>query len=171
MPVREHLDLLSTQFLANALQPHHPSHRLVTAPPAPGAHLKPSLQTKYGAAVASYLHNGAIFPSSYKKILKALHTSAPQSAINCLAVNRVLGTRPPEVNLEEMTLQRPHRSTLRQLRSGHCKGLREYQHFIGTVTDDRCSECSLLPHSTFHLFHCIANPTALTSWDLWKRPR
>jgi hypothetical protein len=172
MPVREHLDLLSTQFLANALQPHHPSHGLIMAPLAPRAHLKPSLQAKYGAAIAPYLHDGTIFPSSYKKVLKALHTSAMQSAINGLADNRVLDTRPPEVNLkEEMTLQRPDRSTLRQLQSGHCKGLKEYQHFIGTATDNRCPKCSLLLHSTFHLFQCIANPIALTPWDLWKHPR
>jgi hypothetical protein len=87
MPISEHLDLLSTQFLANALQPHHPSHSLVTVPPAPRAHLKPSQQTKYGAAVAPYLNDGVVFPTSYKNVLSALHTSATQSAINRLAGN------------------------------------------------------------------------------------
>jgi hypothetical protein len=58
LPVGKHLDLLSSQFLASALRRSHPSHELVTAPSRP--HMKSSLQTKYGPALAPYLHEGVV---------------------------------------------------------------------------------------------------------------
>jgi hypothetical protein len=105
LPVKEHLELLSKQYLANTLQSFHPSHDLVTAPPEPRAHLKPSLQTKYGEALAPYLNeDGVILQINYKKVLNALHTTASNSAIENYAPNRVLGCRPPLVNEEEKLL-------------------------------------------------------------------
>lgn len=101
MPVRCHLDMLATQFLANAMQPHHPSHAIVTAPPGPHAHLKPSLQSKFGTSLEPYLTDGVILPINYKKVENALHTSAVKSAIDAQAPNRVLGTKPHEVSTQE----------------------------------------------------------------------
>jgi hypothetical protein len=171
IPVREHLELLSTQFLANAMQPHHPSHAIVTASPAPRPNIKPSLQTKYGAALTPYLSDGVIFPSNYKKVLSALHTSATKAAIESLQPNRVLGTRPPEISPDEEKLPRTVRTTLTQLRSGWFKDLKTYKHYIGNATDNLCPDCQRLPQSTFHLLTFPANPTVFTPWDLWKLPR
>jgi hypothetical protein len=123
--------MLSKQYLANTLQSHHPSHDLVTAPPESRAHLKPSLQTKYGEALSPYLSDGRVLQINYKKVVSAIHTSDTKSAIEKYTHNRVLGCRPPLVSVEEMKLPRVFRNTLRQLRSGFCKGLHSFLHRIG----------------------------------------
>ena len=172
MPVDDHLNLLSCQFLANAMQPSHPSHEIVTAACAPRPNMKPSLQTKYGSALIPYLtDSGVISALNYKKVLAALHTSAVNSAISRLKPNRVLDTAPPEINPEEKQLPRAVRTTLCQLRSGFCRGLRTYLHKIGSSDDDQCPDCHLTQHSSSHLFNCPANPTDLVPGDLWKHPR
>jgi hypothetical protein len=112
-----------------------------------------------------------IAPSSYKKVLSALHTSATRTAINSFANNRVLGAKPPEVNIRDRELPQIHRSTLCQLRSSYCKGIEDFEHFIGITEDYRCAQCNFLPHTTFHLFHCTGKPTDLTPWALRKHPR
>jgi hypothetical protein len=81
MPVKPHLELQAMQFLENAMQTSHPSHQIVTEPPAARPHLKPTLQTKYRAALTPYLSDGVIKEISYKGVLKALHTSATESVI------------------------------------------------------------------------------------------
>jgi hypothetical protein len=55
MPIKPYLELQATKFLANAMQTSHPSHQIVTEPPAARPHLKPTLQTKYGAALTVLL--------------------------------------------------------------------------------------------------------------------
>jgi hypothetical protein len=123
LPVKRLLDLLATQFLANAMQTHHPSHSIVTAPPVPRAHLKPTLQTKYDSALTPYLTNSVILSSNYKKVVSALHTSAVQAAIANQPVNRVLGTAPPDISEKEIQIPREHQTTLSQLCSDFCKRL------------------------------------------------
>jgi hypothetical protein len=101
-PVDNHLDLLATQFLENAMQPHHPSHEIVIAPPAPRPNMKPSLQTRFSSSLTPFLNDdGVVAPVSYKKVLSALRTSATQKSIASLKHNRDLGTRPPAVSSQE----------------------------------------------------------------------
>ena len=171
LPVRKHLEMLSKQFLANTMQSLHPSHDLVTAPPEPCPKLKPSLQTKYGSAISPFLSDGVIKRHNYKKVLSAIHTSDTNAAISSLDNNRVLGSKPPEINQQEKLLPRVYRSTLSQLRSGYCLGLKDYQLEIKKATDDRCPDCLILPQTSFHIFNCPANPTNLSTSDLWRRPR
>jgi hypothetical protein len=172
-PVDNHLDLLTTQFLANAVQPHHPSHEIVTAPPAPRPNMKPSLQTCYGASLTPYFNDdGVVAPTNYKKVLSALHMSVTKKSIEIIKPNRVLGTRPPEFSPQEKLLPRLHRTTLNQVRSGFCKNLKSYQKFIRATDDDRCPECNLLvPQSSEHLFYSPANTMVLTPRNRWKRSR
>ena len=61
-----------------------------------------------------------MLPSDYKPTLAALHTSAVQSAIASRPPNRVLQAPAPDVADEEVSLPRPHQTTLAQLRSGFC---------------------------------------------------
>jgi hypothetical protein len=144
------------------MQVHHPSHKIVAALPGPRVYLKPTLQSKYGQSLVPYLNQDGIIPQSiYKKVMSALHTSATKSAIKNLALNRVLGRRTPEVHKSKQELPRAYRTNLNQLRSDFCDGLSSYKHFIGASKDDRCPDCHLLPHSTFHLFNCPANLTDL----------
>jgi hypothetical protein len=117
IPVKEHVEMLSKQFLANAMQPHHPSHNIVMAPPAARPQMKPSLQTKYGKSLTPYLRDGVVTHTSYKKVLSAIHMSDTEAAIAKFAPSKVIDIK------QEQTLSRQHRTTLRQLRSSKCKGL------------------------------------------------
>jgi hypothetical protein len=53
MPVKNHLELLCKGLLSNCMQAHHPSLKLVTAPPGPRAHLKPTLQSNGQSPILS----------------------------------------------------------------------------------------------------------------------
>ena len=64
-------------------------------------------------------------------------------------------------------LPRPVRTTLAQLRSGHCRLLKLYMARITTGVSDVCPECGVALHSVEHLFNCSAHPTQLTVQDLW----
>jgi hypothetical protein len=77
MPVKPHLELQATQFFANAMQTSHPSHQIITEPPAARPHLKPTLQIKYGATHTLYLSAGVIKEISYKVILQLQSQSLP----------------------------------------------------------------------------------------------
>ena len=75
LPVRDHLSLLTSQFLAHALQTTHPSHNIVTTPPAP-RNMKHTLQSRFLPDVAPYTVGGIIHPIDYNPIIKSLHTDA-----------------------------------------------------------------------------------------------
>ena len=62
------------------------------------------------------------------------------------------------------------RTTLAQLRSGHCRLLKLYMARITTGVSDVCPECGVAPHPVEHLFNCSAHPTQLTVQDLWDNP-
>ena len=69
-----------------------------------------------------------------------------------------------------MTVPRATRSTLAQLRSGHCARLSTYLHRLGRADSDLCPECRSAPHTTSHLFVCPSHPTSLSVTDLWTKP-
>ena len=77
LPVRDHL---SSQFLARALQPSHPSYNIVTTPPDP-RNLKHTLQSRFFPDVAPYTVGGIIHHTHYKPTIKSLHTDAVTRAI------------------------------------------------------------------------------------------
>ena len=99
-----------------------------------------------------------------------LHTKAVTEAISNYTPNRVLGTPPLDISPLESFLPRPVRTTLAQLRSGHCRLLKLYMAHITTGISDVCSECGVATHSVGHLFSCSAHPTRLTVQDLWDNP-
>ena len=126
LPVKSHLKLLSAQFLARALQPDHPSHDVVRLPPGPRK-LKETLSTKVGHLVEPFLQDGTIPPASYKETINAIHTKVVSDAVSASAPNRVLARAPPKICKRETLLPRQHRTTLAQLRSGHCSHLKDFQ--------------------------------------------
>ena len=81
-----------------------------------------------------------------------------------------LCTRPPPVSPSERRLLRSQRTTLSQLRSGHCRLMLDYRVRVGQATSDVCPACNSQPHTVPHLFDCAAAPTALTIRDLWLNP-
>ena len=67
LPLHDSLSLLSTQFLARALQPIHPSHTLVTSPTGP-RNMKNTLQSLLILRVEPYIVDGVVPPISTKKL-------------------------------------------------------------------------------------------------------
>ena len=84
--------------------------------------------------------------------------------------NRVLGASPPDISPLENLLPRSVRTTLAQLRSGHCWLLNTYKARITSGISDVCPQCGVAPHSVEHLFNCQSSPTQLTTQDLWDDP-
>ena len=162
--------MLCSQFLANALRPLHPSHEVVMHPLPWPRNQKDSLKSKFVEAVSPYLVDGIVPQANYKKVLSDIHTSAVKASIDAIGPNRVLGSIPLAIAKSESCLPRIHRTTLAQLRSGHCKYLKTYQKLIRKSPDDQCPDCQNGPHTTAHLFQCPASPTDLQIRDLWRHP-
>ena len=172
LPVPQHLRLLASQHLAKSLQPSHPSHHLVSSNPAPQQRRKKeTLRSKCWETVSSFLTNDVVPPGEIKPTLTKIHTKVVEECIAALAPNRILNSRPPQIDVSERLLPRQTRATLSQLRSGHCFRLNDFQLRVGGAASDRCPDCSTEAASSTHLFNCAAHPTYLTTKDLWEKPR
>ena len=169
LPVADSLSLLCRQFLASALRPSHPSFPLVNQTRGPRP-MKHTLQSRFLPSINHHLVDGSLPPDSYPSTLKSLHSEAVASAIDSADPNRVLRAPPPAICPSEKLLPRPTRTTLSQLRSGHCASLRSYQARIGLTPDPICPDCTNDDHTVQHLFSCTAHPTSLTPVDLWTSP-
>ena len=73
--------------------------------------------------------------------LKAVHTAAVSKSRRKQTVNRVLRGRPPDISETETLLRRPQRTTLSQIRSGHCHLLNSYKHRICREDDPQGKDC------------------------------
>ena len=109
--------------------------------------------------------------TEFKRGCRALHTAAVKDVIGNLTNNRILATRPPDINDEELLLIRKERSLLAQLWSGFSRKVNSYLHRIDDSISNICPDCNATPHDVPHLFNCPANPTQLTMRDLWRKPR
>ena len=171
LPVKEHLHLLSAQFLARSLQPSHPSHHYAQLDQG-HRQLKHTLRSKVIEDVRPYLESdGTAREGSFSYIKNAFHTDIVSKVVRDLAPNRVLGHPPVAVSKSEIYLPRLIRATLSQLRSGACACLKDFQLKLGKVQEDTCSVCGLFPETVKHLFDCPARPTQLCERDLWDNPR
>ena len=170
MPVKEHCEMLSKQFLLATTLPEHPNQEnLSTSPPRL---MKHTLTTKFAKDVEPLIpENGTDIPS-YKSGLKTLHTLSVQETILNQAPNLVLNEPAPEIHKSERSLSRKARVTLAQLRSGYSSHLNTFLNRINPTKypDPNCPDCSLAPHTTAHLFNCSTNPTYLTPRSLWTNP-
>ena len=171
LPAKAHADMLSSQLLARALVPSHPSHAVVTAPSGPRP-MKETLAHKHFSTVEPFLTNGVLPASEYKETKKKLHTNAVTASIAKLAEfkNPVIDEAPPAISESEKSLKRIDRTTLAQLRSGQCKYLNDYQVLTGRSTSALCPECLLHRHTARHIFNCDAIPTNLVPKDMWNNP-
>ena len=167
--MHDHLSLLSSQYLARCLIPNNPSHSVVTSSSGP-RHMKQTLQRRFHPLVAPFLTNGSLPADAFKETLDSLHTSAVQRTISSRPPNRVLQEPAPPVSEEELSLSRPYRTTLAQLRSSFSPVLNSYLERIGRSPDNLCPSCRGAPHTTAHLFSCPSHPTSLVVLDLWDRP-
>ena len=67
-------------------------------------------------------------------------------------------------------VQRRQRTTLSQLRSGHCKLLNSYKKRLKQSDSSRCPDCGMDPQDVPHLFDCVAHPNDLSPVNLWDKP-
>jgi hypothetical protein len=163
LPLRKHADLLTKQYLLACHQEGHPGlkHATTVAPPR---HMKGTISDLRGD-VLPHLPNNIISKQEYRRGTKAV-----TAAVAAYTPNRVLGTPPPDIDPAERSLPRSARTALAQLRSGHCRRLNSYLARITPGVADVCPACGASPHSVEHLFDCAANPTQLTTRDLWAKP-
>jgi hypothetical protein len=170
MPVRDHIQLLNSQYLVSVLQQSYPSHSVVTS--SPGLrNMKHTLHSKYYSKIECHLTDNITLEVNYKRTISSLHTAAVSRVICNAGPNEVLGLYPPAVDPSEETLSRRHRTTLHQLRSGKCIRLNTLLHKFGRADSSLCPGCNLAVYMTKHLFEFPKFPTDLTLIDMWCRPR
>ena len=165
LPIRDHCDMISKQFLLSNYTPNHPGLKH-TNRPLPARKMKPTIH--HLRDDIQYLL--PVTRNTLKSKYKTIHTSEVAKALDKYPPNKVLGTNPPEVSAEESSLSRITRSRLSQLRSGFSRLLNSYLHRINNDTADTCPQCNVSPHNTRHLFNCLARPTNLQVQDLWTQP-
>ncbi len=170
LPVKEHNDMLTGQFLLSMHRPVHPNHHLLHEPVSPRDKRKTILN--HVPLVEPYLRDGEPVERNYKKRLKEIHDDAHRDCRNRYPANKVLNARPPVINLqEEKGLTRTTRCKLAQLRSGYSSFLRSTTSRFDTAQSTLCPDCMLDDHTTEHLFNCTAKITTLTPSDLWTQPK
>ena len=168
MPVKDHCEMLSKQFLLTTQLPNHPNKESLD-PPTTGRPMRRTLPLDYGDEIK------ALLPENFdhdtrKTLLKTIHTNSVRESINNMGHNKVLNRPPPPINDSERTLDRKTRTTLSQLRSGYSNYLNSYKARIDPQIQDICPHCQTHSHTTNHVFNCTRNPTDLTVEDLWKKP-
>ena len=169
MPVKEHANMLSAQYLAGCRDTSHPCHTLLT-PHAHPRDMKHTLDTKHRTYVATRTQSTNGTPD-IPKTKRFIHTSFVAETVSGLAPNKVLNALPPEIHSDEQLLPRSVRTRLAQLRSSYSKSLMHYQNRIYPQIPDVCPLCNMGPHDVHHLFNCPATPTDATVEDLWLDPQ
>ena len=119
LQVEDHLNLLSANYLIQCLYTENVCH-YITKMDLPPREMKETIFTGHYQTVLPVLANNR------KDTLHALHTLFVNTAICNMKDNGVLNNRSPSINDEETLLPR-QRTTLSQLRSGHCKLLNSYK--------------------------------------------
>ena len=141
LQVEDHLNLLSAQYLVQCLDTENVCHHM-TKMDLPPREMKETIFTRHDQTVLPLLANNR------KYTLQALHTSFVNTAKGNMKDNRVLNNRLPPINDEETLLPRRQRTTLSQLRSGHCKLLNSYKKRLKQSYSSSCPDCGMDPYLT-----------------------
>ena len=156
------MNLLSAQYLVQCLDTENVCHHIIKMD-LPPRKMKEAIFTSHNQTVLPLLANNR------KDTLHALHTSFVNTAIDNMKDNRVLNNRPPPINDEETLLSRLQRTTLSQLRSGHCKLLSSYKKLLKQSDSSSCPDCGMHPQDVPHLFDCTTHPNDLSPVNLWDK--
>ena len=141
--VHEHFCMFFAEDLATCLQPDHASFQTVRADSGPRSK-KHTLQIAYMERVEDLLADGCI--RDVKLGRKEIPTGAVRMAIGKKRTNRVLGTTPPEINIEEVDLKSGERTTLAQISPGFCSTLKDFQNRIELSLSPLCPLCRQAEH-------------------------
>ena len=166
MPVKDHCQMLSKQFLLKAQQPNHPCHTDIHNATLPPRLMKNTLSSVHGDYIRGLNPNN----DNQKVLLKKIHTDSVAATIAAQEDNPVLNAPAPAIDKSEKNLPRKARTSLSQLRSGYSSRLNSYLSRIRDDVEDICPDCNQQSHTTNHLFKCSAKPTNLTVQSLWSKP-
>ena len=156
MKVREHLELLSAQYLARCLESENFCHSITTKETRK-RRMKETLYTRHPNTVEPIM-----LANNRKGTLQAIQTDAVNKVVNNQENNIVLDDLPHPINDSEKDLTRKERATLAQLRSGYCRLLGSYNSRIKKDASINVSaDCGRTRHDVEHLFACPAHPTTL----------
>ena len=161
--VDDHPNLLSAQYLVQCLDTDNICHH-ITKMELPPMEMKETIFTRHYQTVLPLLANNR------KDTLQTLHTSFFNTEIDNMKDNRVLNNRHPPINDEETHVSRRQRTTLSQLRSGHCKLLNFYKKRLKQSDSSSCSYCRMDTQDIPHLFDCTAHPNDMSHVNFWDRP-
>ena len=100
-----------------------------------------ALAMALATVLAMALEQGIIALGTHRLTIKAIHTQVVSKTIDRFSNNRFLHQRPPLVHPIETQFSRQTKCILRQLRSGFCAKLRDYQVLRGRPGDDLCPDC------------------------------
>ncbi len=167
LPVKEHNELLSKQFLLDCFRRNHPCSCLLEVKPRPRNIKRFFLD--YVHDIRQYADRTSD-ATKFRQALTAIHSGAINTFTDSLSVNGVLRIKPPPIADVELELPRETRVTLAQLRSGYCSRLNSYLSRIDLDIPNTCPACNESLHDTNHPFACPTNPTHLTPFSLWSDP-
>ena len=148
LKVSEHSELLSAQYLARCLEPDNVNNSITTRDTTK-RRMKETLFTRHRNTVEPMM-----IAKDRKATLQAIHTKAVNQGVSSQRRNVVLDDRPSLINISEKELTRKERTTVAQLRSGHCRLLGSYNSRISKDASlDLCDDCGKTPHDVKHLFN------------------
>ena len=146
LPVKEHLDMRGTQFIASATNnTEHPCHYMTQHPPTHRYIV--NTPHRYYTDILESLPPIADPANSTKHI----HTELTRRALAQPTHNTILNDTPPQISNTEKQLPRSDRVTLARLRCGHHPDLNTYKHRIDETHTDICPNCQASPHTVTHL--------------------
>ena len=173
LPLKEHSEMLTKQFLTNFQHPEHPGNADILQEQDQNARSKKKTLLEHRETVDA-LFNRADMPNDINKKIKRckkhLHTETVKKVLSSYQANRVLEAKPPKIHTNESSLSRKSRVKLAQYRSGFVPDLFSYKHRIDNSIPDSCPSCGQSPHDVKHVFNCPEKPTNLQLIDLWKKP-
>ena len=164
LPVKDHLSLLSAQYLLHCLDTENVCHHITTFDHPP-REMKETLFIRHNQTVLPLLAN------TKNTSLQAVHTSFVNTAIDNMMDNRVLNYRRPPISDEKIYLTRRETTAY----SGHSsapatKLLNSYKNRLKQTDPSSCPDCGMDPQEVPHLFNCTSHSTTLTPEILWDRP-
>ena len=165
LPVRQHNELISKQFVIACHLPQHPCHQLSHRQPDDRLERRRSLIGWHKPNIQQYLAEEPLSNTSYKSAINCIHQDAIRTAIESSS-SKLLNGRPPPIATAEQTLPRKTRNILAQLCTGHSRILDQYMNRI----DPTAHNCGHSPHDTHHLVDRPSKPTTLTIDSLWTAP-
>jgi hypothetical protein len=175
LPIRNHLEMIGTQFYAKTRLPTHPCHKTLLQP-TPQRLKQPPSST---GALYKQILNHIPPPPPNTTTTKHIHTQLTHSYMTNRPPNNILNEPPPEINPDFNNLPRHLQISLARLRCGHHPNLQHYKHRfeINQTVSPTCTRCGMALENVEHfLLNCPSNYRPRRHWgitslkDLWTRP-